>query len=112
MMYYINKPTLWKAANKKCEEAKNFVEKFNSCLVKDNLSRDALVEEIRHKIQELNDSYPRLKQLYSSFSYNQFFCWINSGTEDKLPVFSFILHPVEKSYSFAENAAALEGGGE
>ena len=48
-MYYIERPNTWAAASRKCAEVQEYVGKFKNCLVADDLSLDALIEEIRRK---------------------------------------------------------------
>ena len=63
MMYYIERPNTWAPANRKCAEVQEYVDKFKNCLIADDLSLDALIEEIRRKVEELNAAYPRTKKL-------------------------------------------------
>lgn len=113
MNYYIEKPNTWRAANRKCAEIQEFVDKFRNCLIVDEVSRDALVEEIRHKVEELNEAYPRTKRLAVSFSHgNYVVCKPDNPNIVDEYVFTFHIHPVMRTYRFAEKAAALEKGGQ
>jgi hypothetical protein len=112
MMYYIDRPATWKAANKKWAEVQEYVGQFKNCLIADDLSRDAMIEEIRHKVEELYAAYPRTKKLKVSFGYNDFISCAPEESHVDEYVFTIILHPVIKTYRFAENAAALEEGGQ
>lgn len=113
MNYYIEKPNKWRAANRKCAEIQEFVDKFRNCLIVDEVSRDALVEEIRNKVEELNNAYPRTKRLVVRFSPGGHLCCAaETKTFEDDYVFSFHIHPVRRTYRFAEKAAALEKGGE
>ena len=113
MMYYIERPNTWRAANRKCAEIQEFVGKFQNCLVADELSRDALIEELRHKVEELNGSYPRTKKLVVRFDFGDFIsCQPEEQCSDSDYVFTINIHPVRKTYRFAEKAAVLKEGGE
>lgn len=107
MMYYIEKPQTWSAANKKCAEVQKFVEQFENCLIADDNSRDALIKEIRLKVEELNTAYPRTKKLKVDFSSNNYI----SCTPKELKycderVFAFHFYPVKRTYD-----VVMKGGG-
>lgn len=110
MMYYIEQPQTWRAANRKCAEMQEHVSKFRNCLVVDELSRDALVNELRCKTDELNNAYPRTKKLVTTFDFGN--C-VSCRPEGDLEGLVFTLHfcPVCRTFRFAENAFALEKGG-
>lgn len=110
MMYYIERPNTWRAANRKCAELQEFVGQFKNCLIADELSRDALIQELRHKVEELNAAYPRTKRLKVSFNFNDFIsCYPEEKHVDEY-VFTINIHPVKKTYKFAEKANALKEG--
>lgn len=112
MMYFIERPNTWRAANKKCAKIQEYIDQFCNCLIPDDLSRDALIEELRHKVEELNDSYPRTKKLVVRFDFGDFIsCCSEEQTSDSDYVFTINIHPVRKTYRFAENAAVLKKGG-
>ena len=111
MMYYINHPSTWRAANKKCEQLHDYVNRFRNCLVADDLSRDALVEEIRDKVEELNQAYPRTKRL-SVVSYRSNFLACSPEGSGADYVFSLHMLPVRRTYHFSEPATtAIQEGG-
>lgn len=112
MMYYIDHPSTWRPANKKCEQLLDYVNQFRNCLVADDLSRDALVEEIRHKVEELNQAHPRTKRLMVAYRNNFLACAPEGSGADY--VFSLHMLPVRRTYRFSEPAAAAiqEGGAE
>ena len=110
MMYYIDRPNTWRAANKKCEEVHAFVGQFCNCLVADDLSRDALVEEIRDKVEELNLAYPRTKRLMVAYRNNFLACSPEGRGADY--IFSMHMLPVRRTYRYSEPAtAAIQEGG-
>lgn len=111
MMYYIDRPATWKAANRKWAEVHDYINRFRECLVADELARDAMIAEIRRKVDELNGAYPRTKKLKVAFDFSN---WLSCSPVDSQVdeyVFTIRFLPVRKTYRFAENTAALEEGG-
>ena len=112
MMYYIESPNTWRAANKKCAEVQEYVNKFKNCLIADELSRDALVAEIRSKVKELNEAYPRTKRLVVTCGFSNFIsCYPEGRSCEYELVFTISILPVRRAYRFAEQDAALKEGG-
>lgn len=110
MMYYIDRPATFRAANKKCEQLHDYVNRFRNCLVADDIARDALVEELRQKVEELNQAYPRTKRLSVSCRYNFLACAPEGSGADY--VFSLHMLPVRRTYHFSEPATtAIQEGG-
>ena len=99
MMYYIEKPQTWSPANKKCAEIQKFVAQYENCLVADDGSRDALIKEIRHKVDELNAAYPRTKKLRVDFAFDNYISCtpVEDRTGDEY-VFAFHFYPVKRTY--------------
>ena len=112
MMYYIERPNTWRAANRKCAELQDYVGRFKNCLIADELSRDALIEELRHKVEELNAAYPRTKKLKVRFSSEEFISCYPEGQHVDEYVFTINIHPVKRTYQFAEKANVLKEGGQ
>jgi len=112
MMYYIERPNTYRAANRKCAALLEFIEQFKNCLIADEVSRDALIVEIRHKVEELNEAYPRTKKLVVNYDFGNYVsCYPEGRGCDYEYVFIANIHPVKRTYRFAENAFALEEGG-
>lgn len=113
MMYYIDRPNTWRAANKKCAEIQDYVNQFKNCLIADELSRDAMIQDIRHKVDELNAAYPRTKTLKVHFDFSDFLscCPEPHKVEDEY-VFTIRFLPVRRTYKFAETANVLKEGGD
>ena len=115
MRYYIEGPTTWCPANRKCKRLQEFVDQFRNCLIADELSRDALVEEIRQRVSMLNEIYPRTKKLVVYF-YDDYVCCHPEGSQHGLlgeqNVFAFHIHPVRRTYRFSEQAFLLTEGAE
>jgi len=112
MMYYIVIPNTWKAANRKCAELHEYVLQFRYCLIADDLSRDALIEELRHKVKELNEAYPRTRRLKINFNFDNFISCLPEDQHVDEYVFTINLHPVNRTYQFAEKANILKEAGE
>lgn len=101
MNYYIERPNTWRAANRKCAEIQEFVNQFKNCLIYDEKSRDALIKEIRDKVEELNNAYPRTKRLKVEFSHGDYIsCYPDERGVDEY-VFTINIHPVKKTYGFS-----------
>lgn len=112
MMYYIDRPSTWRAANRKCAEVQEFVNQFKNCLVANELSRDAMIQDIRHKVEELNEAYPRTKKLAVDFGFsNQLSCFPEQRNADDQYIFIIMFLPVHTTYEFAEHINVLEKGG-
>lgn len=97
MKYYIDQVNTWKAANSKCREVQSFAVEFRQTLIPDEAAAEALVEEIRQKVEELNGLYPRMKRLVVRRLNNFIYC--NFG--DKY-VFSFHIEEVRRIYTATE----------
>lgn len=112
MMYYIDSPQTCRAANKKCAEIQDYVNQFKNCLIADELSRDALIQDIRRKVAELNEAYPRTKHVKVDFSHGD---WLSARSDIYADNYVFIIRilPVRRHYRFAERSEAgmlVEGG--
>ncbi len=113
-MYYIDRPATWSPANRKCKLLQDFVNQFRNTLIADDISRDALVEDIRHKVEELNQAYPRTKPLTVTNHENLIACFPKTRTIADEYVFTIRTEPVRRTFRFSEKAAAslLKEGGE
>ncbi len=112
MMYYIESPQTWRAANKKCAEIQEYINKFKNCLIADELSRDALIMDVRRKVAELNDAYPRTKKLVVDYDFGNYVsCYPEGRGCEYENAFIIRILPVRRTYQFAESAAVLEEGG-
>jgi hypothetical protein len=110
MRYYIERINTWGPANAKCAELHREMKKYAGCLVADDLSKDALVEEVRQTVERLNAAYPRTKKLVVRVMYGSVLCYPEQRTSDSDGVFSFSLAKVVREYRFAEGAGVLESG--
>ena len=115
MRYYIEGPTTWSPANQKCRQLQQFVDKYRNCLIADDISRDALVEEVRQRVAMLNEKFPRTKKLVVYF-HDDYVCCHPEGSQQGLlgeqNVFAFHIHPVRRTYRFSEQAFLLTEGAE
>lgn len=80
-------------------------------MITDVISLDALKEEIRHKLEELNEAYPRTKRLVLRGDNSRLDCCPEGRECNYEYVFIMTIHPVRKTYRFAEQAAVLKEGG-
>lgn len=110
MKYYIGSVYTRKAANAKCAELNREMDKYEGCLVADDVARDALVEEVRQTVKRLNEAYPRTKPLTVKTDRTGVYCHPEPATSDSDTVFSFNLQRVRREYRFAEGNNLLEGG--
>lgn len=115
MMYFIQRINTWSPANQKCRLLQDFVKQFENTLIADYIYIYALFEEIRHKVEELNQAYPRTKKLIVDYDYsdNYVSCYPEGQRYDNY-TFTFHIHPVRRTYRFSEKAAAslLKEGGD
>lgn len=107
MMYYIDMPQTYKPANRKCAEIQEYIERFNHCLIASDLSRDALIEEIRHKVDELNKAYPRTKKLVVN-GISHIMCYPEGKACEYQYVFLFDFKQVMSTYQFSEKGNVLK----
>ncbi len=117
MMYFIQRINTWSPVNQKCKLLQDFVKQFENTLIADDISRDALVEDIRRKVEELNQAYPRTKPLVVDFDIchrDYVSCQPEHNRIEDQYAFTFHIHPVRRTYRFSEKAAAslLKEGGD
>ena len=114
MMYFIQRINTWSPANRKCKLIQDFVDQFRNTLIADDISRDALLEDIRHKVDELNQAYPRTKPLAVTDHDNHIACFPEKHSVADEYVFTIRTEPVRRTFRFSEKAAAslLKEGGD
>lgn len=114
MMYFIQRINTWSPANQKCKLLQDFVKQFENTLIADDISRDALVEDIRRKVEELNQAYPRTKPLVVDFDIchlDYVSCQPELRKIEDEYAFTFHIHPVRRTYRYFEDVnLPLEGG--
>lgn len=104
MKYFIDKVNTWSAANRKCKEVQAFVTEFRQTLIPDDAAVEALVEEIRQKVEELNEAYPRTKRLKVRKEGNFVCCDNEEPKVDDQHVFTFHIEKVRHTYKTLEQA--------
>lgn len=98
MMYFIERVNTWKATNQKVAELSNYVKQCEGTLIYDRYSLDALVEDIRHKVDELNEAYPKTKKLVVVTGVDYVSCHPAQRNSDSDAVFTFNIHCVRRRY--------------
>lgn len=63
MMYFVYGLQTYSPKNKACLKLLEYVKKYEHVLIKDEISLDALVEELRMKVSEINVAHPKLKPI-------------------------------------------------
>lgn len=110
MRYYIGTVKTWGPANAKCAEICREVKGYENCLVADELSRDAIVEQLQQMVEAKNAAYPRTKRLVVKTHYGSVYCYPEMRMPDSDMVFSFGFEPVRRVFRFAEEGGmAIEG---
>lgn len=112
MMYYIDKVNTWSAANRKCLEVQSFAKEFRQTLIPNEDAAEALVEELRQKVEELNGTYPRTKRLKVRKEGNFVCCDNEEKRVDDQYVFTFHIEKVRQTYKTLEIMADEKGGAE
>lgn len=102
MMYYIDKVNTWSPANRKCLEVQSFVNEFRQTLIPNDTVVEALVKEIREKVEELNGLYPRTKRLVVKKEGNFVECHTDDRRVDDQYVFTFHIERVRQTYKTLE----------
>ena len=71
-MYFINHVQTYSSVNKKGKELCEFVLQFERKLIRDEIALDALKQMIESKVKELNEKYPKTKEMTYDGSYFDF----------------------------------------
>jgi hypothetical protein len=112
MMYYIDKVNTWSPANRKCLEVQSFAKEYRQTLIPNEAAAEELVKEIRQKVEELNETYPRTKRLKVSKEGNFVACYNDERKVDDQYVFTFHIEKVRQTYKTLEMMADGKGGAE
>ncbi len=112
MKYFIDKVNTWSPANRKCKEVQAFVTEFRQTLIPDDAAVEALMEEIRQKVEELNEAYPRTRRLKVRKEGNFVACDNEEPKVDDQHVFTFHIEKVRQTYKTLEQMVDgnVEGG--
>lgn len=97
-MYYIDKVNTWSPANRKCLEVQSFAKEYRQTLIPSEAAAEELVKEIRQKVEELNETYPRTKRLRVRQMSNFVSCDNEEPRIDDQHVFTFHIMPVKRTY--------------
>ena len=97
MKYYIDKVSTWSPANRKCQEVQSFVVEYRQTLIPDDDAVEAMMKEIREKVEELNDRYPRTKRLMVRKDGEFVFCISEERKLDEQYVFTFYIRKVKQN---------------
>lgn len=111
-MYYIDKVNTWSPANRKCLEVQSFAKEYRQTLIPSGAAAEAIVEEIRQKVEELNETYPRTKRLAVRKKGNFVECSADDLRVDDQYVFTFHIEKVRQTYKTIEMMADGKGGAE
>lgn len=111
MKYYIDKVSTWSPANRKCQEVQSFVVEFRQTLIPDDDAVEAMMKEIREKVEELNDRYPRTKRLMVRKDGEFVFCISEERKLDEQYVFTFYIRKVNQIYKTLEMMVDGKKGG-
>lgn len=109
MKYYIDKVNTWSPANRKCLEVQSFAKEFRQTLIPNEDAAEALVEELRQKVEELNETYPRTKRLKVRKEGNFVCCDNEEKRFDDQYVFTFHIEKVRQTYKTLEIMADEKG---
>lgn len=116
MMFFVSKINTWNSVNHKGVEVQEWLDSFAHHLLPNELSKDALIETIRVKLQDFYRKFPRTIPLaMSKVSIDAktplHFSIYPKDHSDK-PVASFYIHKVVGEYRFNEAVyPKLEKGG-
>ena len=102
MKYYIDKVNTWSPANRKCLEVQSFVKEFRQTLIPNDDVVEAMMKEIRDKVEELNDRYPRTKRLAVKKEGNFVACVNEDRKLGDQYVFTFHIEKVRQTYKTLE----------
>lgn len=98
MMYYIDKVNTWSPANRKWKEVQSFALEFGQTLIPDEVGAKELVEELRMKVEELNEAYPRTQRIKVCQNGNFVFCVNDEQKIVDQYVFTFHIMQVKRTY--------------
>ncbi|MBE6273360.1 MAG: hypothetical protein E7097_05680 [Bacteroides sp.] len=116
MMFFVSKINTWNSVNHKGVEVQEWLGSFAHHLLPNELSKDALIETIRVKLQDFDRKHPRtiplvMSKVHIDTKTPLYFSIYPKGHSDK-PVASFYIHKVVGEYRFNEvNYPRLEKGG-
>lgn len=69
MMYFVQHLQTYVPKNRAWKKVCDYVESFKEVLIKDDVALDALKEELRIKVEQINAEHPKLKPIRYSGGY-------------------------------------------
>ena len=105
-MFFISKINIWNSVNHKGVEVQEWLDSFAHHLIPNELSKDALIETIRVKLQDFDRQFPRTIPLVMGKVYidakTPLHFTIYPKAHPNKPVASFYIHKVIGEYRFNE----------
>ena len=116
MMFFVSKISTWSSVNNKGREVQIWLDSFAHHLLPNELSKDALIENIRVKLQDFDRQFPRTTPLVMSKvcidAKTPIYITIYPKDHSDKYVSSFYIHKVVGEYRFNEAIyPKLEKGG-
>lgn len=100
MMFFIHYLKTYSTTNKKGRELNEFMSKFADTLISDELSLDALKQEVQKKVAELNSKYPKVQEFVFSDRFGQWSVKPDNGIDSYIFILTF--SKVRSTYKFME----------
>mgnify|MGYP005946576159 CR=1 FL=1 len=111
MRFFVQHLSTYAPKNRAWKKFNDYVVKFERVLIPDEISRDALVEELRLKTEEINAQHPKLKPIRFSSGNLDGTSFRVSASVDKCgcpdTVFSLDIVRVRSIYQYSES---MKGG--
>lgn len=106
MSFFVQHLSTYAAKNRAWKKMTDYVSKYEYVLIRDECSRDALVEELRTKVDDINAEHPKLKPIRFSSGNMGGNSFRVSASVDKLgcpdTVFIMDIVRVRSIYEFSE----------
>lgn len=111
MSFFVQHLNAYAAKNRAWKKLSDYVDKFQYVLIRDEISRDALVEELRLKVEEINTQHPKLKPIRFSAGNMGGESFRIDATVEKCgcpdTVFIMDIVRVRSIYQFSENVKGV-----
>lgn len=111
MKFFVQHLSTYAPKNRAWKKFTDYVMKFERVLIPDEISRDALVEELRLKTEEINAQHPKLKPIRFSAGDLDNTSFRVSASVDKCgcpdTVFALDIVKVRSIYQFNENVKGI-----
>mgnify|MGYP006979892606 CR=1 FL=1 len=107
MSFFVQNLSIYAAKNRAWKKLTEYVGHFEYVLIRDECSRDALVEELRAKVEEINAECPKLKPIRFSAGNNGEGCFRMDASVNKMGcpdmIFTMNIVKIRSVYQFSEN---------